>query len=363
MDKSAQQQLASRCDDVVPDQSQPSDCDNSHSTFDFSERTWKEDFTLIVEGEKLYVSKNVLALVSPVFNKMFQAKHQTEMEFPGKKVSEMRVFLRSFYPGMREVISDTNVYQLLPLAEEYQVTSVKEMCEKFLISRYSNKPPADDFKEVLHHAAKYNMEHLLDKFCEEVPEQLAKEVVSNEIILPPKASIKILDKMMSRFEKVNKQNAWLEGVHKYIVSGFSRAEKDKVRRYEGCYCKSVFIKVKVEDYSDVMTTTETVELFDKSENCTISIYNKTSPNKCIFVDISFDDETVKKSKIKIYGRLVIINATGQNENFTFLFEMDFNENKLKSSASRDFISISSGFKYYSSVDAEIHLMAKREEDA
>ncbi|XP_060591755.1 BTB and MATH domain-containing protein 15-like [Ruditapes philippinarum] len=166
------------CDGSITDEEKSSDIKtgNDKSTFDFSEKTWTNDFALIVEDEKLYVSKAVLALLSPVFNRMFQTdfreKDQTELNLPGKKVREMRDFLRSIYPGMSECISDENVYKLLPLAEEYQVTTLTAKCERFLISRLNKELPADDTKMMLQTAAIYNMEDLLVKLCKECPNSL-----------------------------------------------------------------------------------------------------------------------------------------------------------------------------------------------
>ncbi|XP_060591762.1 BTB and MATH domain-containing protein 38-like [Ruditapes philippinarum] len=185
MDKSLQQSSSS-CDGSIRDEEKSSG--NDKSTFDFSERTWKEDFALIVEGEKLFVSKVVLALLSPVFNRMIQSdfreKDQTELNLPGKKVREMRDFLRSIYPGMSGCISDENVYKLIPLAEEYQVTTLTAKCERFLISRINKELTADDTKMMLQTAAIYNMEDLLVKLCEEFPEQSARAVISANILIP-----------------------------------------------------------------------------------------------------------------------------------------------------------------------------------
>lgn len=47
--------------------------DGGVPTYDFEENSLRSDFTLIVEGTKLYVAKNILSLASPVFDRMFRS--------------------------------------------------------------------------------------------------------------------------------------------------------------------------------------------------------------------------------------------------------------------------------------------------
>jgi speckle-type POZ protein len=200
---------SSSCDGSITNQEKCSE-------LDFSEQTWKEDFILIVEGKKLYVSKAILAFASPVFDRMFQSefreKDQTELNLPGKKMREMQDFLRFIYPCMDECISDENVYKLLPLAEEYQVTTLISKCERFLISRLNKELTADDTKMMLQTAVIYNMEDLLVKMCEKLPEQSARAVISENILLPSKIFSKIMDELLGRLE----QKTWYEGIYNYL---------------------------------------------------------------------------------------------------------------------------------------------------
>ena len=56
-------------------------------------------------------------------------------------------------------VADSNVYQLLPLAEEYQITEVKKKCEEFLLTKEGSM-------ELLLIAQKYNLMTLLQKCIE-----------------------------------------------------------------------------------------------------------------------------------------------------------------------------------------------------
>ena len=69
---------------------------------DFTQ-AWKfRDVVLVVEGEKLHVHRAVLAMCSPVFEKMFtsefQEKEKKEISLPGKKANEVKELLQVIYP-------------------------------------------------------------------------------------------------------------------------------------------------------------------------------------------------------------------------------------------------------------------------
>ena len=63
--------------------------------------------TLIIEGQKLYVHREVLAAWSPVFKSMFtrdfKEKESKEIELPGKKVDDFVEILHCMYPPIRPV--------------------------------------------------------------------------------------------------------------------------------------------------------------------------------------------------------------------------------------------------------------------
>lgn len=108
------------------------------STFDFTKKTWRDDVAFVLEGQKLYASKSILALVSPVFECMFgehfAEKYQHEIPLPGKKFEDFHEFLRCIYPTSHRHITSDNVTKLLPLSDEYQVKRLIKKCDKFLCS-------------------------------------------------------------------------------------------------------------------------------------------------------------------------------------------------------------------------------------
>lgn len=113
-----------------------SDEEDESLKLDFTKKTWRHDVAFVVQGQRLYASKCVLAMVSPVFECMFGTqfaeKDQKEVDLPGKKFEDFHEFLKCIYPAAPKSVSQNNVNQLLPLADEYQVKPLLKKCKKFL---------------------------------------------------------------------------------------------------------------------------------------------------------------------------------------------------------------------------------------
>ena len=105
---------------------------------------WKfSDVVLVVESEKLHVHRAVLALCSPVFEKMFtsefQDKEEKEISLAGKKANEVKELLQVIYltverkpPGL---IKEENCHYLLILAHEYQMAVIVDIDAKTSLSK------------------------------------------------------------------------------------------------------------------------------------------------------------------------------------------------------------------------------------
>ena len=74
---------------------------------DFSNPDEMSSLTLVLEGQKLYVHREVLAAWSPVFKAMFvrdfKEKECEEIELPGKKVDDFVDLLHCMYPPIKPV--------------------------------------------------------------------------------------------------------------------------------------------------------------------------------------------------------------------------------------------------------------------
>ncbi|KAK7505154.1 hypothetical protein BaRGS_00003724 [Batillaria attramentaria] len=110
------------------------------------------DVIFIVEQKKLYFNKMLLGMCSPVFKRMFTAdfkeKSGKEIPLPEKKYGDMVAFLQQIHPlHCGEPITDTNISQILPLADEYDVDSIRKRCEQYIgvqVQLNASSPLSDD---------------------------------------------------------------------------------------------------------------------------------------------------------------------------------------------------------------------------
>lgn len=105
---------------------------------EFSKPWTLTDVILVVEDEKFHVHRSMLAMWSPVFEKMFtldfKEKHLEEVPLSEKKASEIREMLLVMYVKTKPV-TENNVFFLLELAQEYQMDQLRHLCEECLIGK------------------------------------------------------------------------------------------------------------------------------------------------------------------------------------------------------------------------------------
>ncbi|XP_062577714.1 BTB and MATH domain-containing protein 36-like isoform X1 [Saccostrea cucullata] len=103
----------------------------------FPEKPGTTDIALIIEGKKMYTVKSILSLASPVFKTMFSSnfkeKNVMEIELPGKTYRDFENFLMCLSPNKCLDFNDDVIGNLLPLAQEYQVDSIINKCENWLL--------------------------------------------------------------------------------------------------------------------------------------------------------------------------------------------------------------------------------------
>ena len=126
---------------------------------------WKlSDLVLVVEEERFHVHRAVLALWSPVFEKMFTSEFQeqskNEVPLPGKKASEIKEMLLLIYPSPTErEITEENCYFLLKLAHEYQMAAIVTRCEDFMAEKVKEKAKESVLADLIF-AQTYKLEKL-----------------------------------------------------------------------------------------------------------------------------------------------------------------------------------------------------------
>ncbi|GMT01370.1 hypothetical protein PENTCL1PPCAC_23544, partial [Pristionchus entomophagus] len=94
------------------------------------------DVVFVVEGMKLYASKQILAHTSSFFEKMFfddfEKSQEREIIMDDVSSEEFRITLDMIYDNRRK-FDDDNVEFLLKMADKYEITGFLERAEKFLL--------------------------------------------------------------------------------------------------------------------------------------------------------------------------------------------------------------------------------------
>ncbi|GMT29868.1 hypothetical protein PFISCL1PPCAC_21165, partial [Pristionchus fissidentatus] len=105
--------------------------------FDFTSPDERDhDIALIVQGKKIYASKQYLALHSPVFEAMFfgnyDERDRLEIEIKDFVYEEFMELLCVLYPSY-EPIKMKSVEFLLNLGDRYEIKRIIDLAEEFLI--------------------------------------------------------------------------------------------------------------------------------------------------------------------------------------------------------------------------------------
>lgn len=186
------------------------------STFDFTIETWRDDVTFIVEEKRLYASKAVLAISSPVFESMFgtyfKEKTVKEVPLPGKKTEDFLEFLNCLYPASERSVTLENVFQVLPLTDEYQVESLRIKCKEVLMKSIADgKIGRSEILKCYSLSSRYNLLEV-GKLCIEKLPNLhnfeAEEMMDKDTLLRFKTDIiaeqaKRLDAITTQFVMLN----------------------------------------------------------------------------------------------------------------------------------------------------------------
>ncbi|GMT30046.1 hypothetical protein PFISCL1PPCAC_21341, partial [Pristionchus fissidentatus] len=132
------------------------------TNFDFTAPSDETDLILIVEGKKIHVGRQYLAVHSPVFSAMFYGnfveKGKAEIELKDVKYEAFISLLQIIYPSGRIVLFDT-VKPILALADFYQIKFARDQAESYL-----HHSEVIEFPEKIQLADQYKLKEL-QHFC------------------------------------------------------------------------------------------------------------------------------------------------------------------------------------------------------
>ncbi|XP_073230951.1 BTB and MATH domain-containing protein 36-like [Porites lutea] len=171
---------------------------------DFLEPWMFSDVVLVVEDQKFHVHRSILAVWSPVFEKMFTSefkeKNKDEIPLPGKKASEIKQLLYMLYPSLEEKqVTKTNCYFLLELAHEYRIQSIVEKCQSFMVVMVKEKME-DDVLAMLIYGQKYQLKTLISACIDGARRLSLKELKRHKGKIEPDNYLSIAEGIIQRLE-------------------------------------------------------------------------------------------------------------------------------------------------------------------
>lgn len=171
-------------------------------------KPWNEsDVVLLVEGQHFHVHRVILAMISPVFSRMFSSdfkeKDADEIPLPEKKAAEIREMLMVIYPIFCKPVNDTNLHFLLPLAREYQLTVLTQRCEDHLLRVAEKELEIGQLLETLIVAQNYTLERVKAECINKTQKLTIEEVQGHELYeeVEPLSQRKMIELQVSAMQK------------------------------------------------------------------------------------------------------------------------------------------------------------------
>lgn len=95
------------------------------------------DLSFLVNGERIYSHRVILAARCPYFKRMFEGsfKERDQSEFSIENEVSRESFLSMLeflYTGEESIVRDDNVVELLALSDRFMIEDLKQLCEYFL---------------------------------------------------------------------------------------------------------------------------------------------------------------------------------------------------------------------------------------
>ncbi|XP_041363961.1 uncharacterized protein LOC121379416 [Gigantopelta aegis] len=132
----------------------------------YSTPSKNSDVLIVVDGRKLYFYKQLLCLVSPVFKSMlcsdFKEKKTQTINLEGKRFTDIVLLLAWIDPAVTFKIDEYRANTLLPLADEYDITNLRQTCEQVLCVCLA-KGSLNVVIRYLQLAEQFNLKNLIEK--------------------------------------------------------------------------------------------------------------------------------------------------------------------------------------------------------
>lgn len=158
----------------------------------------KANVTIIAnDGTKFHVHKNILAVKSPVFEKMFKNDSKVrQFEISEFSTDAIMQFLKYLYTGAIE--DEQDVLELFEIAATYKVHKLTAICEEILL----NNLHSSNSVQVFTLAHRFEVPALKQKAFEGIKRILNRENLPSKFLDNPKDVEKLVNSVHSRERKI-----------------------------------------------------------------------------------------------------------------------------------------------------------------
>ncbi|XP_041374543.1 uncharacterized protein LOC121387477 isoform X1 [Gigantopelta aegis] len=217
---------------------------DSNDTYDFTKAKSYTDLVLRVDGQCLHVSRSVLMMASPVFEKMFESdfceKSKDIIDLPHKNFDDVHSLLQLLVPGCnRTKLTYDVALKVYPLAHEYQMDDVKSSCVDVLVTAMDKRQVrVTDLCDWFGFAGTYGLPSLEDACTRRLTELDGPEMrefasADSDVVVPWRTCQALLKKLAD----VKERGAQHEEVQNILKCFFvEHAEHCKARHMSSATC-------------------------------------------------------------------------------------------------------------------------------
>lgn len=197
--------------EVAQEQEEEKELDPQSVHLPFFKQDQYTDVVLQVGGKKLFTARALLAYNSPVLARILSSgsTKNKDLDLPEKEYEDVVELLAYIDPRVDYIITEQSAIALLPLADEYEISGLKQLCEQTIMKAFRElrkgkkhgQLPVEISLEYLHLADKYEfpgLRHLVtDEFVYNEDQYCTKALLESTLI-SEHVKLMVLDKKVEK---------------------------------------------------------------------------------------------------------------------------------------------------------------------
>lgn len=197
--------------EIIPSEEEEKDPDPQSVNLPFFKQDQYTDVVLQVGGKKLFTCRALLAYNSPVLARILSSgsTKNKDLDLPEKEYEDVVELLAYIDPRVDYIITEQSAIALLPLAEEYEISGLKQLCEQTIIKAFKElrrgkkhgQLPVEISLEYLHIADKYEFPGLRNLVTDEFvysEDQYSTKALLESTLISEHVKLMVLDKKVEK---------------------------------------------------------------------------------------------------------------------------------------------------------------------